>query len=364
MRIVHVVESTATGTLSVICMISNRLASEGHEVYVVFSRRDETPANLPSLFHPKVHLRHFQMKGRPVTSILFGLRRELNSLRPDIVHLHSSFAGFLGRLSTISSLRSTRFFYSPHCISFMRSDVSRLKKTCFIGLEALACLKKSTYVACSESERAIVRRYLRTQVVLVENALDKHVTTSYLAASTQERPRPSRCVVTVGGIRRQKNPELFAEIARLFKRRDVEFVWIGDGDEAAKKVLADANVTVTGWLSRSIAMEKVKGAEAYLSTSSWEGMPISIIEAMALGTPIVASSCPGNIDVLSHARTGMIFNSAEEAVASLTRMMEDDNFRIAMAERAQDEVRKRFSEDRFFDDVTALYQAQMPLIEI
>ncbi|VVD27263.1 glycosyltransferase [Paraburkholderia dioscoreae] len=359
MKIVHVVESTATGTLSVVCMISNRLASEGHEVYVVFSKRSETPDNLASLFHPDVHLRQFQMKGRPMTSILFGLRRELNSLRPDIVHLHSSFAGFLGRLSTILSLKSARFFYSPHCISFMRSDVSRLKKTCFIGLEALACLKKSTYVACSESERAIVRRYLRTQVVLVENALDKQVAANHPNASTQERPLPSRSVVTVGGIRRQKNPELFAEIARLFKRQDVEFVWIGDGDEATKKVLEQANVRVTGWLSRTDAMERVKGAEVYLSTSSWEGMPISIIEAMALGTAIVASGCSGNIDVLRHARTGMIFSSAEEAVSTLTRMMDDDDFRKAIAENAQDEVRRRFSEDRFFDDITALYETQM-----
>ncbi|MFM0671793.1 glycosyltransferase [Paraburkholderia sediminicola] len=359
MKIVHVVESTATGTLSVVCMISNRLASEGHEVYVIFSKRSETPDNLSSLFHPNVQLRQFQMKGRPVTSILFGLRRELNSLRPDIVHLHSSFAGFLGRLSTISCLKSAKFFYSPHCISFMRSDVSRLKKTCFIGLEALACLKRSTYVACSESERAIVRRYLRTRVVLVENALDKHMATDHLVGSTQEPTRPSSCVVTVGGIRRQKNPELFAEIACLFKRQDVEFVWIGDGDEAAKKALREANVTVTGWLSRSVVMERVKSADVYLSTSSWEGMPISIIEAMALGTPIVASGCPGNVDVLSHGQTGMIFNSAKEAVASLTRMMDNDDFRIAIAERAQDEVRKRFSEDRFFYDVAALYETQM-----
>ncbi|MFM0251613.1 glycosyltransferase [Paraburkholderia sediminicola] len=359
MKIVHVVESTATGTLSVVCMISNRLANEGHEVYVVFSRRSETPDNLASLFHPNVQLRQFQMKGRSVARILFGLRRELENLRPDIVHLHSSFAGFLGRLSTISCLKSAKFFYSPHCISFMRSDVSWLKKTGFIGLEALACLRRCTYVACSESERAIVKRYLRTQVVLVENALDKHVATDHPVALTRARARPATCVVTVGGIRRQKNPELFAEIARLFNRQGVEFVWIGDGDEASKKVLCEANVTVTGWLSRSVAMEMVKRADVYLSTSSWEGMPISIIEAMALGTPVIASGCPGNVDVLRHAQTGMIFNSAKEAVASLTRMTGDEDFRIAIAQSAHDEVCKRFSEDRFFDDVTALYETQM-----
>ncbi|REE20094.1 hypothetical protein B0G71_3219 [Paraburkholderia sp. BL27I4N3] len=49
MQIVHVVESASTGTLSVACMISNRLASESHEDYVELARRSETPDNLPSL---------------------------------------------------------------------------------------------------------------------------------------------------------------------------------------------------------------------------------------------------------------------------------------------------------------------------
>ncbi|TDY25517.1 hypothetical protein B0G81_5995 [Paraburkholderia sp. BL6665CI2N2] len=61
MQIVHVVKSASTVTLSVACMLSNRLASESHEVCVEYSRRSETPPNY-LLSPPNVALRQFHMK--------------------------------------------------------------------------------------------------------------------------------------------------------------------------------------------------------------------------------------------------------------------------------------------------------------
>ena len=206
MRVIQVMESTATGTLSMVSTISNRLAAEGHEVFVIYSIRKETPKDLQSVFHPNVELRHVQMKGPPIPAIISRLRKEIKALRPDIVHLHSSFAGFLGRLSTLFSVGSARFFYSPHCISFMRADVSAAGKLAFAGLELLASLKQCTYVGCSASECETVRRYLHKQIVLVENAVDKSVVAIADDPETERRPTAMRRIITVGGIRPQKNP--------------------------------------------------------------------------------------------------------------------------------------------------------------
>ncbi|CAB3804632.1 hypothetical protein LMG28614_06042 [Paraburkholderia ultramafica] len=359
MRVVHVIESTATGTLAVVSTLATRLAKEGHEVYVIYSERTETPRDLRALFHPDVVLQHLQMKGPSLTRILFGLRRQLVELKPDIVHLHSSFAGFLGRVSTLFCLPSTAFLYSPHCISFVRKDISRLKRYCFTGLELLACMRSCTYVGCSESECAAIRRYLRRDAVLVENAIDRAVAVQGDTRSEKIRVRNKRRIVTVGGIRVQKNPRLFAEIARSFNRDDAEFVWIGDGDADFKRTLEDAGVRVTGWLTRGEVIDAVAQADIYLSTASWEGMPISLIEAMTLGTPVIASDCPGNIDTIRHDSTGVIYQTAPEATLLIKRMMDDDVFREGLSRRAQQEARKRFSEDRFFNNFVLLYSDQL-----
>ncbi|WP_233855674.1 glycosyltransferase [Paraburkholderia sp. HD33-4] len=362
MRVIHVIESTATGTLAVVSTLATRLAKEGHEVYVIYSEREETPKNLHALFHPEVALRHLQMKGPSVTSMLTDLRRRIIELNPDIVHMHSSFAGFLGRVSTLFALPETAFLYSPHCISFMRRDIGTVKRYCFAALEWLASVKNCTYVGCSESERAAIRRYLGREAVLVENAMEQGVAIQRDnrrpgAERTGSKRRP--IIATVGGIRVQKNPQLFAEIARSFERGYAEFVWIGDGDAGLKRTLEDAGVRVTGWLTRSDVMDAVAEADIYLSTASWEGMPISLIEAMTLGTPVVASDCPGNIDTVRHDSTGVIYQTAAQATASIKRIMKDHSFREGLSRRAQHEAHSRFSEDRFFNNMMQLYSVQL-----
>jgi glycosyltransferase involved in cell wall biosynthesis len=359
MKVVHVIESTATGTLAMVCAIANRLVAEGHEVHVIYSVRDETPRDLHALFDPDVVLHHLQMKGVPLASILPGLRRQLIELNPDIVHLHSSFAGFLGRLSTLFCLPSTAFHYSPHCISFMRRDIGRMKRYCFAALEWLACVKSCTYVGCSESECAAIYRYLRRPAVLIENAADRALTARGESHSDKVHLRAKPRIVTVGGIRAQKNPELFAEIARSFDQDAAEFVWIGDGDSDHRKTLENAGVSVTGWLPRPDVIDAVAQADIYLSTASWEGMPISVIEAMTLGTPVVASDCPGNIDTVRHASTGVIYGTAAEATTLLKRIMADDVFRNTLRREARQEACARFSEDRFFNNVALLYATQL-----
>ena len=359
MKVVHVLESTATGTLSIVCMIANRLVRDGHEVHVIYSERDETPRDLHALFHSDVVLQHLQMKGPSLTSILFGMRRRLVDLKPDVVHLHSSFAGFLGRLSTVFCLPSTAFLYSPHCISFMRSDVGRLKRFLFAALELLACVKFCTYIGCSESECAAIRRHLRRHAVLIENATDGTVADRIDDRARLANSSAVRRVVTVGGIRTQKNPQLFAAVARSFRRNNTEFVWIGDGDLNLKRTRLDAGVSVTGWLPRVAVIDAVARADVYLSTSSWEGMPVSVIEAMSLGTPVVASRCPGNIDVVRNGATGVMYDTASEATALLERVMDDKAFGNAIKSRAQDEARERFSEDRFFGNLALVYASRL-----
>ena len=355
LKIVQLLESSATGTLSMVCMIANRLAQEGHDVHVIYSVRADTPADLRTLFHKNVVLRHVQMKNARVLSVVADVRAALKEIEPDIVHLHSSFAGFLGRIAAMFSFRETAFFYSPHCISFMRRDVSMFRRLAFAGLELIACVRRCLYIACSESERVAIRTYLRRPVVVIENAVPGGPRAGLDETTCGAMARG--CIVTVGGIRAQKNPRLFAEIARRSKGSGMRFLWIGDGDQALKDELRATGVEVSGWLGRADVMDCLQRASLYLSTASWEGMPVSVIEAMLLGRPAVVSACAGNVDVVRHLDTGAIFRTAEEAVELLARLASDDPLREGIAARAQAEAQARFCEDRFFNELIPVYIA-------
>lgn len=347
--IVHVVEATATGTLSMVCASANLLADAGLRVHVVYSPRPETPAGLKELFRASVTLHPVPMSARATITATVQLRRLVLSIRPDVIHLHSSFAGFLGRISALALPFKTRIFYSPHCISMMRQDIN-LRRYAFAMLERLACITDCTYLACSVSEKNEIRKWIGKDARLLENAVDfdlAEATTEPLRATTAATHILN--LVTVGGVRAQKNPKLFAEIARSCKRRQlpVEFLWIGDGDEALVSELRHSGVVVSGWKPRHQVKELLRSSDLYLSTARWEGLPVSIIEAMTCGIPVLATRCTGNVDVIDHARTGLLFDSAAGALAIIERITSNELALHRLANAAIAEAKTRFSIERF-----------------
>ena len=114
MKIIHIVEASATGTLAMLSLLASAQARQGDTVEVVYSRRDETPDNLEDHFDSGVKLIQIQMNSVADKIRSIGLiRKTLRSSSPDSVYMHSSFAGFLGRLAGLSLLPNTSFYTFP-----------------------------------------------------------------------------------------------------------------------------------------------------------------------------------------------------------------------------------------------------------
>jgi glycosyltransferase involved in cell wall biosynthesis len=115
----------------------------------------------------------------------------------------------------------------------------------------------------------------------------------FAGASDRDETGPlSGDVVMVGRISPQKDPELFADVARSFDGDDVHFSWIGDGDPEERSALEDAGVEVSGWIAPFELRQRLEHAALYLHTAAWEGGPVSTIEAASLGVPILSRAIP------------------------------------------------------------------------
>jgi glycosyltransferase involved in cell wall biosynthesis len=151
---------------------------------------------------------------------------------------------------------------------------------------------------------------------------------------------------------------LFAEVARQVSSQVAEFVWIGGGSaEAEAELRRSPNVAVTGWIPREEALERLAEADVYLQTSQWEGMPLSVIEAMAAGIPVVVTDIVGNRDLVVPGVTGFVGRTAEELVGSIRRLCLDDTLRRTLGQQAADLAVKRFSLPRFVDDWRQAYES-------
>jgi glycosyltransferase involved in cell wall biosynthesis len=353
--ICHVVEATATGTLSMLRLAANAQAAAGERVSVLYSRRPETPDNLNELFHEDVQLVNIQMLSlKEKLSSLLKIRRFIKANKPDSIVMHSSFGGFLGRIASIGL--KGNYFYLPHCISFMRQDISGLKRLIFASLEWVGALKKATYVACSESEAIQIRKYIPfRKCVVVDNAVN---TAAWLGGNDWQTRKS--IVITVGQIRLQKDPERFAKIAAtvLSTRDDVEFVWVGDGEDDYKKLLIKSGVTVAGWKTPVQVKELLGNAKYYLSTALWEGMPVSPIEGMLSGCVAVLSDCAGNVDIVESGSTGFIFSDEAEAAAKIIHLLDHDTEALSIAESGRQHCQQQYSEERYIQDFSRLLGAK------
>ena len=350
-KIVHVVESTATGTLAMLRLAANSQAESGHEVKVIYSAREETPDNLASLFHPDVKLVNVQMGSlKEKAKSLLKIRKIIVASNPQAVFMHSSFAGFLGRLALLG--KNVKCFYLPHCISFMRQDISAVKRVLFTALEWAGALKSSTYVACSESEGLAIKKYIPFRpCVVVENAVSVEEWNFEGDWGCRQKQ-----VVTVGGIRLQKDPVRFAQVAKLVlaQRNDVEFLWVGDGEESGKQALLDAGVKVQGWKTPDEVKALLQSSRYYLSTALWEGMPVSPIEAMLSGCVAILSDCAGNVDIVQSEKTGYVFNDVNGATQRICSLLDDDVLANNLSEAGRIHSSKQYAVERYVREMNSL----------
>jgi glycosyltransferase involved in cell wall biosynthesis len=151
-----------------------------------------------------------------------------------------------------------------------------------------------------------------------------------------------------------KNPQMLLKVAQLMP--NTHFVMAGGG-ELLEEIRGNkpANVTVIGWADASLFWSAVDCA---VSTSSNEGMPISLIEAQLAGIPIVATDVGSSAEVISHSETGfLVRNDPLELVNSLELLIYDRELLKKMGERASLRASELFSVKKMIDAHQQAYKS-------
>ncbi|WP_123054657.1 glycosyltransferase [Clostridium sp. JN-1] len=346
-KIVYVVEAFGSGVYSFLTELTSGLTND-YDIVIIYSLRKETPANFEKDFNPKIKFVKIDMcRGlNPYKNIksLFQLRKMLKFEDPDIIHLHSSKAGFLGRIASyINGFDMNKVIYNPHGFSFLQKDKSSLKKKFFYRLEKFAAKFGGCIVGCSQSEYKEALK-LSSNCININNGIDTSKIDKLLnqvnLESPNEKTNKSRAIIgTVGRICRQKNPELFNKIAESFP--NYNFVWIGDGE--LKDKLTSPNISIIGWIERKQVLKKLLSFDIYIMTSLWEGLPISLLEAMYLYKTVIVSNVIGNKDVVKNYENGFISNDLNEFLNYINMILNDDDLKNKLSDNANKTIDKYFN---------------------
>lgn len=255
----------------------------------------------------------------------------------------------MGRVAGRICGQQNKIIYTTHGISFLRKDISNLKLKLYVLFEKIGKFCGGKIIACSKSEAEFIK-LKGIDCEYINNGVK--VTGNFIKLLKNDGTVK---IITVGRITTQKNPELFNKIAENFiENKKIKFIWVGDGEK--REVLSSSNIEITGWLNQKEVKEKLQEADIYLSTSSWEGLSLAVLQAMEYKLPLVLSDCVGNIDLVKENYNGYIFKNSDEAVKEIESLLQDKELIKKFGENSCELLKKEFDISKMIGKYIKLYR--------
>lgn len=354
MRILHVVTNADLGGAPrVVTELSARAVRDGQASAV--ASVPEGP--LWEHLDPRVErffLRHLRREIRPGADLAasFELANLFSAWRPDIIHLHSSKAGVLGRL-VAGRLRS-RVVYTIHGF-----DTILKAHRLFLPLERHLARRCGAIVPVSGYDRRNLEEAgVRGDVVLIRNGVSDRRGATPLDDAAASRLRRAReagaaVILSVARLAPPKRFDLFVEAARAVPPEGARFFWIGNTKSIDPATLPP-NLELLGELPE--AGNYIGLSDVFTLFSDYEGLPMSILEALSAGVPVLASAVGGIPEAVDGEVGGLVANESGAIVEALSALLADPGRRKEAGAAARRRYEERFSAERMWGAYLELYK--------
>ena len=286
--------------------------------------------------------------GRARSAAVLRLARDA-----DLVHVH----GMRAAAWSLPAIVRRASVVTLHGLHALRRPAGRGYRLAARGLLTAVGAAADAVICVSEADAADLRRLAwARRVRVVRNAVPERppVSAGEREAARAELGVPDgRLTVLVPGrLHEQKDPLTALRVARLLGDEAVVLV-AGDGDLAGPvRAGAGPNVRLLGHVPELRPV--LAASDVVLSTALWEGLPLTLLEAMWAGRPIVASRVPGNVEAVGDAAL-LVPPGDAEAFAAALRGLADEGRRAELAARARDRVARVFALDEMLRATDAVY---------
>lgn len=307
------------------------------------------------------------------------LMRLARDVQPALVHAHLFDSSMVTR--ACRGVMRTPLLQTYHNLSYAYDEQTRGRTSPRERLDRLTRSRVDGVVAVSEAVAADCRARFGVEPRVIHNGIDMRALADAQGGTGlwDGTPKATTRVVSIGRIERRKGQDIAGDAVRLLRAegRDLELVLVGGAhdpevlrhalgqDEGEGQDEGKRGVRFVG--PRDDVPAILAEAHIMLNTSRTEGLPLTVLEAMAAGRPIVATRVGGVGELITHEESGLLVEPGEpqvvaRAVAQALRTLLDDPERAtAMGQRAQATARERFSADgcadQYADEYARLIEA-------
>lgn len=308
------------------------------------------------------------------------IKKIIEEFKPDIVHTHASKAGTLGRLAA-ASCKVPVIIHTFHGHVF-HSYFGTLKTIFYKNIERFLARKSTAIIAISDiqkQELVEIHRICKAEKMHVvplgfdlrrfqENIPEKRKSFREKYALADDEI----AISIIGRLVPVKNHSLFLEALKIVSEKTTKKIRafiIGDGElrSEVEAKAAELNIpftdaagekallTFTSWIKEiDVALA---GSDIVALTSFNEGTPVSLIEAQAVGRPIVSTNVGGIENVVIPGQTAFLCknNDLEDFASHLLKLIENDPVRAEMAKKGWPHVKEKFHFTRLISDMEKLY---------
>jgi L-malate glycosyltransferase len=290
------------------------------------------------------------------------LARHLVDWKADLVHCHLPLAGVVGRLA--GKLARVPVVYTEHNVLERYHPATRL------AARATWSLQRHVIAVSADVKQSISRHFgERVPVRVIRNGVSlQRFSRQRLdggALRTQLGLKPHDVVIgNVAVFRKQKRLDLWLAAAKIVteRRADARFLLVGDGplrEQVHQQVqeLGLAERVILPGLQDNVG-PYLAAMDVYFMSSDFEGVPIALLEAMAMELPPVVTRAGGIPEVVEHERSGYLLprGDVEGLAAALTALVEAGPARRSLlGSHARERVQTEFSTGRMMKEIEEVY---------
>lgn len=291
------------------------------------------------------------------------LKSLLTRFKPDVVHAQDAYT--VGLLGVFPHRLRARTVANRRWLRTGRGGLDALNALSYRRFDAITVNSRNVGALIADGSSGIARKVFYTPNFLASESFGVPGPEGALAWRQSMGISPDAVIVCcVARLSQLKRHDVLIDALAVLMRRcqlDVHLLIVGDGAESP---ILRERVSRLGLTSRTHFLGHVANpshilhaADIAVLCSDREGMPNSLIEAAAVGLPIIATDVGGIPEIVEHGRTGLLFpvGSVAECAAALDQMTRDVTSRMQMGREARDLAVRKHSENAYLVALAAAY---------